>query len=77
MIRIEGNTHNFFSLLQFIEFLINTFTFSHLADAFIQSDSQGNVKLHLVRGIKLATLQLLTDSATHCTRSHFPQSIHT
>ena len=48
-IRIERNTHNLFSLLQFIEFLINKLTFSHLADAFIQSDLQGNVKLHLVR----------------------------
>src|SRR4029434_1768010 len=37
MIRIERNIHNFFSLLQFIEFLINTFTFSHLADAFIHT----------------------------------------
>ena len=45
MIRIERNTHNLFSL-QFIEFLINTFTFSHLTDAFIQSDLQGNIKLH-------------------------------
>ena len=45
MIRIERNTHNFFSLLQFIAFLINTF--SHLADAFIQSDLQVNVKLNL------------------------------
>ena len=67
MIRIERNTHNFFSLLQFIAFVINKLTFSHLADAFIQSDSQGNVKLHLVRGIKLATLQLLTDFSTHWT----------
>ena len=46
MIRIERNTHNLFSLLQFIAFVINTFTFSHLTDAFIQSDLQGNVKLH-------------------------------
>ena len=45
-IRIETNTHNVFSLLQFIEFLINKLTFSHLTDAFIQSDFQGNVKLH-------------------------------
>ena len=67
MIRIERNTHNFFSLLQFIAFLINTFTFSHLADAFIQSDLQGNVKLHLVRRIELATLRLLSDSSTHRT----------
>ena len=43
MIRIERNTHNLFSLLQFIAFVINTF--SHLTDAFIQSDLQGNVKL--------------------------------
>ena len=63
MIRIERNTHNFFSLLQFIEFLINTFTFSHSADAFIQSDLQGNVKIHLVRGIELAILRLLNDSS--------------
>ena len=59
MIRIKRNTHNFFSLLRFIAFLINTFTFSNLADAFIQSDLQGNVKLHLVRGIKLAILNRL------------------
>ena len=73
MIRIERNTNNFFSLLQFIEFLINKLTFSHLTDAFIQSDLQGNVKLHFskeVRGIEPATLQRLTDSATHCTRSY-------
>src|SRR4029434_2649509 len=44
MIRIERNTDNLFSLLQFIAFVINTF--SHLTDAFIQSDFQGNVKLH-------------------------------
>ena len=37
MIRIERNT-------EFIAFVINTF--SHLTDAFIQSDFQGNVKLH-------------------------------
>ena len=43
MIRIERNTANLFSLLQFIAFVINTF--SHLTDAFIQSDLQGNVKL--------------------------------
>src|SRR4029434_424310 len=68
MIRIERNTHNLFALLQFIAFVINTFTFSHLADAFIQSDFlQGNVKLHLVRRIKLATLRLLSDSSTHRT----------
>ena len=42
MIRIERNTDNLFSLLQFIAFVINTF--SHLT--FIQSDLQGNVKLH-------------------------------
>src|SRR4029434_317093 len=65
MIRIERNTDNLFSLLQFIAFLINTF--SHLADAFIQSDLQGNVKLHLVRRIELATLRLLSDSSTHRT----------
>ena len=46
MIRIERNTDNLFSLLPFIAFGINTFTFSHLPDAFIQSDLQGNVKLH-------------------------------
>ena len=46
MIRIERNTDNLFSLLQFIAFVINTFTFSHLTDAFIPSDFQGNVKLH-------------------------------
>ena len=46
MIRIERNTDNLLSLLQFIAFVINTFTFSHLADAFMQSDLQGNVKLH-------------------------------
>ena len=46
MIRIERNTHNVFSQLQFIAFVINTFTFSNLTDAFIQSDLQGNVKLH-------------------------------
>ena len=44
MIRIERNTDNLFSLLQFIEFLINTFIFSNLADTFIKSDLQGNVK---------------------------------
>src|SRR4029434_1465040 len=44
MIRIERNTDNLFSLLQFIAFVINTF--SHLTDAFTQSDFQGNVKLH-------------------------------
>ena len=37
MIRIERNTHNLFSLLQFIAFVINTFTFSHLTDAYIQN----------------------------------------
>ena len=41
---IERNTDNLFSLLQFIAFFINIF--SHLTDAFIQSDLQGNVKLH-------------------------------
>ena len=56
MIRIERNTDNLFSLLQFIAFVTNTFTFSHLTDAFIQSDLQGNVKLHRVwnRTSKLA-----------------------
>ena len=44
MIRIENNTNNLFSLLQFIAFVTNTITFSHLTDAFIQSDLQGNVK---------------------------------
>ena len=44
MIRIERNTDNLFSLLQFIVFVINTF--SHLTDAFIQSDLQENVKLY-------------------------------
>src|SRR4029434_50513 len=44
MIRIERNTDNLFSLLQFIAFVINTF--SNLTDAYIQSDFQGNVKLH-------------------------------
>ena len=43
MIRIERNTHNLFSLLQFIAF-VNTFAFSYLTDAFIQSDLQGNVQ---------------------------------
>ena len=46
MIRIERNTDNLFSLLQFIAFVINTFTFSNLTDTFIQSDLQGNVKIH-------------------------------
>ena len=46
MLRIERNTHNLFILLQFIAFVINTFRFSHLTDAFIQSDFQGNVELH-------------------------------
>ena len=46
MIRIERNTHNVFSQLQFIAFVINTFTFSHLTDAFIQSDLQENVELY-------------------------------
>ena len=36
MIRIERNTDNLFSLLQFIAFVI--YTFSHLTDAFIQND---------------------------------------
>src|SRR4029434_10083090 len=65
MIRIERNTDNLFSLLQFIAFVINTF--SHLTDPFMQSDLQENVKLHLVRGIKLATLQLQTNFSTHWT----------
>ena len=43
LIRIERNTHNLFSLLKFIAFVINTF--SNLTDAFMQSDLQGNVKL--------------------------------
>ena len=43
MIRIERNTDNLFSLFQFIAFVINKC--SHLTDAFIQSDLQGNVKL--------------------------------
>ena len=42
MIKVEKNTDNLFSLLQFNAFVINTF--SHLTDAFIQSDLQGNVK---------------------------------
>ena len=46
MIRIERNTENLFSLLQFIAFVNNTF--SNLTDAFIQSDLQGNVKLQRV-----------------------------
>ena len=54
MIRIERNTHNFFSLLLFIEFRINKLTFSHLADAFLQSDLQLGKE---ERGIDLATLQ--------------------
>ena len=62
-IRIERNTHNLFSLLQFIAFVINAFTFSHLTDAFIQSDLQGNVRIHLVRRIELATLRLLNYSS--------------
>ena len=41
MIRKERNTDNLFSLLQFIAFVNNTFTFSHLTDALIQSDLQG------------------------------------
>ena len=41
MIRIERNTDNLFSLLQFI-----AFTFRHLTDAFIQSDLQENVELY-------------------------------
>ena len=56
MIRIERNTHNLFSLLQFIAFIINTFTFSHLTDAFIQSDLQGNVKLHQGRRNRTSNL---------------------
>ena len=44
MIRIERNKDNLFALLQCIAFVINTF--SNLTDAFIQSDLQGNVKLH-------------------------------
>ena len=67
MIRTERNTQHLFSLLPFIAFGINTFTFSHLPDAFIQSDLQGNVKIHLVRGIELAILRLLNDSSTHHT----------
>ena len=51
MIRIERNTHNFFSLLQFIAFLINTFTFSHLADAFIpkRRTRERTVKLRAIK----------------------------
>ena len=52
MIRIERNTDNLFSLLQFIAFVINTF--SHLTDAFIQSDLQENVELY--RGRRLGDL---------------------
>src|SRR4029434_2687989 len=52
MIRIESNTDNLFSLLLFIVFVINTF--SHLTDAFIQNDFQGNEKLH--RGRRLGEL---------------------
>ena len=44
------NTHNLFSLLQFIAFVINTFTFSNLTDDIIQSDLQGNVKPRRGRG---------------------------
>ena len=52
MIRIERNTDNLFSLLQFIAFVINTFR--HLTDAFIQSDLQENVELY--RGRRLGDL---------------------
>ena len=52
MIRIKRNTDNLFSLLQFIVFVINTF--SHLTDAFIQSDLQENVELY--RGRRLGDL---------------------
>src|SRR4029434_8103497 len=61
MIRIKRNTDNLFSLLQFIAFVINTF--SHLTDAFIRSDLQENVE---VRGFKLATLQLRTGNGILC-----------
>ena len=75
MIRIERNTDNLFSLLQFIAFVINTF--SHLTDAFIQSDFQGNVKLHRGRRFELATMQIQTGRGNLCTSGHLPSGIHT
>ena len=74
MIRIERNTDNLFSLLQFIAFVINTF--SHLTDAFIQSDKTTTLRKE-VRGFELATMQIQTGRGNLCTSGHLPSGIHT
>ena len=68
MIRIERNTDNLFSLLQFIAFVINTF--SHLTDAHLTDAPTRTCKTTLrkeERRFKLATLQFQTGRGILCT----------
>src|SRR4029434_8610461 len=60
MIRIERNTANLFSLLQFIAFVINTF--SHLTDAKRLPRKCKTTSRKDVRGFELATMQIQTGS---------------
>src|SRR4029434_7630218 len=77
MIRIERNTANLFPLLQFIAFVINTF--SHLTGFYSKRLPRKckTTSRKEVRGFELATLQIQTGRRNLCTSYTLPSGITT
>src|SRR4029434_793875 len=74
MIRIERNTDNLFSLLQFIAFVINTFNRRFYSKRLPRKCKTTSRKE--VRGFELATMQIQTSSGNLCTSGHLLSGIH-
>src|SRR4029434_9154965 len=75
MIRIERNTDNLFSLLQFIVFVINTFNRRFYSKRLPRKCKTTSRKE--VRGFELATMQIQTGRGNLCTSGHLPSGTHT
>src|SRR4029434_5255098 len=77
MIRIERNTDNLFSLLQFIAFVINTVSFNRRFYSKRLPRKCKTTSRKEERGFELATMQIQTGRGNLCTSGHLPSGIHT